>query len=46
MNTNKVRSHETNRKTAAVVGVLFIIGTVQAYWALLLQYLFWVLRII
>jgi len=28
MNTNKVRSHETNRKSAAVVGVLFIIGTV------------------
>ena len=28
MNTNKVRSQGTNRKTAAVVGVLFIIGTV------------------
>jgi hypothetical protein len=29
MNSNKVRSQGTNRKTAAVVGVLFIIGTVS-----------------
>ena len=29
MNTNKVSSQGTNRKTAAVVGVLFIIGTVS-----------------
>ena len=29
MNTNKVRSQGTDRKTAAVVGVLFIIGTVS-----------------
>jgi hypothetical protein len=29
MNTNKVSSQGTNRKTAAIVGVLFIIGTVS-----------------
>jgi hypothetical protein len=29
MNTNKVRSQGTNRKAAAIVGVLFIIGTVS-----------------
>jgi hypothetical protein len=29
MNSNKVRSQGTNRKTAAVVGVLFIVGTVS-----------------
>jgi hypothetical protein len=30
MNTNKVSHHGTDRKTAAVVGVLFILGTVPA----------------
>ncbi len=30
MNTTKVSHHGTNRKTAAVVGVLFILGTVPA----------------
>src|SRR3972149_7416841 len=29
MNTTKASSHETDRKTARVVGVLFIIGTVS-----------------
>ena len=29
MNTTKESPHGTNRKTAAVVGVLFIIGTVS-----------------
>ncbi len=30
MNTTKESPHGTNRKTAAVVGVLFILGTVPA----------------
>ena len=30
MNTTKVRTHGSDRKTAAVVGVLFILGTVPA----------------
>ena len=30
MNTTKVSHHGTDRKTAAVVGVLFILGTVPA----------------
>ena len=30
MNTNKASPHGTNRMTAAIVGVLFIIGTVPA----------------
>ena len=37
MNTTKESPHGTNRKTAAIVGVLFIIGTVSGvlschYW--------------
>ena len=31
MKTTKARPHETDRKTAAVVGVLFIIGTVSGF---------------
>lgn len=31
MNTTKASPHETDRKTAAVVGVLFIIGTVSGF---------------
>ena len=46
MNTTKVSPHGTDRKTAAIVGVLFILGTVSALLSLLLENLFWMLRII
>ena len=39
MNTTKASPHETDRKTAAVVGVLFILGTVPALLSLPLNWL-------
>ena len=47
MNTTKVSPHGTNRKTAAIVGVLFIIGTVSgATGPPLLEHPSWMLQTI
>ena len=43
MNTTKESPHGTNRKTATIVGVLYIIGTVAGVLSMVVWGAFWTL---